>query len=77
MIGDWRIAIIGAGMGGLTAAAAFSQFGASVNIFEQADKFSRIGAGIQMSLDSHLKCNSKVFEESLGGLFDSRGIFGV
>ena len=49
MIGDWRIAIIGAGMGGLTAAAAFSQFGASVNIFEQADKFSRIGAGIQMS----------------------------
>jgi len=36
-------------MGGLTAAAAFCQFCASVNIFEQADKFSRIGAGIQMS----------------------------
>ena len=49
MIGDLRIAIIGAGMGGLTAAAAFCQFCASVNIFEQVDKFSRIGAGIQMS----------------------------
>ena len=49
MIGDLRIAIIGAGIGGLTAAAALSRFGASVNIFEQADKFSRIGAGIQMS----------------------------
>ena len=49
MIRDLRIAIIGAGMGGLTAAAAFVRFGATVKIFEQAEKFSRAGAGIQMS----------------------------
>jgi len=36
MIRDLRIAIIGAGMGGLTAAAAFVRFGATVKIFEQA-----------------------------------------
>lgn len=44
-----RIAIIGAGMGGLAAAAALGRFGFDVRIFEQADRFTRLGAGIQMS----------------------------
>jgi salicylate hydroxylase/6-hydroxynicotinate 3-monooxygenase len=43
------IAIIGAGMGGLAAAAALRQRGIAVHIYEQAEKFLRIGAGIQMS----------------------------
>jgi len=42
------IAIVGAGMGGLTAAAALRRLGVKVDIFEQATRFARIGAGIQM-----------------------------
>ncbi|QKK32904.1 FAD-dependent monooxygenase (plasmid) [Rhizobium indicum] len=43
-----KIAIVGAGMGGLAAAATLRQVGIDVNVYEQAPKFARIGAGIQM-----------------------------
>jgi salicylate hydroxylase/6-hydroxynicotinate 3-monooxygenase len=43
------IAIIGAGMGGLTLAAALHRRGFAARIFEQAPRFTRLGAGIQMS----------------------------
>lgn len=46
------IAIIGAGMGGLTAAATLSLQGFNVKLYEQAQKFARIGAGIQMSANA-------------------------
>lgn len=42
------IAIIGAGMGGLSVAATLRQFGFQVRVFEQASRFARVGAGIQM-----------------------------
>src|ERR671917_19009 len=42
------IAIVGAGMGGLAAAATLRQAGADVQVYEQAQRFARIGAGIQM-----------------------------
>jgi 2-polyprenyl-6-methoxyphenol hydroxylase-like FAD-dependent oxidoreductase len=44
-----RIAIIGAGIGGLAAAAALRRVGVEVEIYEQAEKFARVGAGIQQS----------------------------
>ena len=44
-----RVAIIGAGMGGLACAAALRRTGAEVTIYEQARAFGRIGAGIQMT----------------------------
>lgn len=47
-----RIAIAGAGMGGLAAAAALRQRGVEVQVYEQAEKFLRIGAGIQMSANA-------------------------
>lgn len=47
-----RIAIIGAGMGGLTAAATLRQRGIAVRIYEQARQFARIGAGIQQSANA-------------------------
>jgi salicylate hydroxylase/6-hydroxynicotinate 3-monooxygenase len=42
------VAIVGAGMGGLAAAATLRRAGIDVQIFEQARQFARIGAGIQM-----------------------------
>src|SRR4030088_3334929 len=44
-----RIAVVGAGMGGLTAAAALPGIGVEVDVYEQAGRFARIGAGIQMT----------------------------
>ena len=46
------IAIVGAGMGGLAAAATLRQIGIDVQVYEQATRFARIGAGIQMMPNS-------------------------
>jgi salicylate hydroxylase/6-hydroxynicotinate 3-monooxygenase len=43
------IAIVGAGIGGLAAAAALRLVGIETFVYEQAEKFERIGAGIQQS----------------------------
>jgi 6-hydroxynicotinate 3-monooxygenase len=43
------IAIIGAGLGGLTAAGFLQRAGFPVTVYEQAEAFSRIGAGIILS----------------------------
>src|SRR5262245_42957215 len=44
-----RIAIVGAGIGGLAAAALLARAGHEVQVFEQAPRFARVGAGIQMA----------------------------
>ncbi len=46
------IAIVGAGMGGLAVAATLRRAGFDVRVFEQATRFARIGAGIQMMPNS-------------------------
>ena len=46
------IAIVGAGMGGLAAAATLLRIGMKVDIYEQAARFARVGAGIQMMPNS-------------------------
>jgi 2-polyprenyl-6-methoxyphenol hydroxylase-like FAD-dependent oxidoreductase len=46
---DLSIAIVGAGIGGLAAAAALRRFGIDAMVYEQADEFTRVGAGIQQS----------------------------
>jgi salicylate hydroxylase/6-hydroxynicotinate 3-monooxygenase len=43
-----RLAVIGAGIGGLALAGLLSRAGAQVRVYEQAAAFQRIGAGIQM-----------------------------
>jgi 6-hydroxynicotinate 3-monooxygenase len=40
------IAIVGAGLGGLTAASTLGRYGLDVQVYEQASRFARIGAGI-------------------------------
>jgi salicylate hydroxylase/6-hydroxynicotinate 3-monooxygenase len=46
------VAVIGAGMGGLAAAATLRRAGIDVRVYEQAAQFARIGAGIQMMPNS-------------------------
>ena len=55
-----RIAIVGAGMGGLAAAAALWRVGIDVTVYEQAAQFLRLGAGIQIG------CNAMKVLRGLG-----------
>lgn len=43
------IAVVGAGIGGLAAATLLARAGHRVRVYEQASKFARVGAGIQMT----------------------------
>ena len=47
-----NIAIIGAGIGGLTAALALKRHGATVTVYEQATEIGEVGAGIQFSANA-------------------------
>jgi salicylate hydroxylase len=47
-----RIAIVGAGIGGLAAAAALARHGLHCVVFEQSERFEHVGAGIQLSPNS-------------------------
>src|SRR4030081_2605890 len=42
------VAVVGAGIGGLAVAATLRRIGIDVQVYEQASRFARIGAGIQM-----------------------------
>ncbi len=44
-----RIAVVGAGMAGLTAALALSRAGARIALYERAPSFEEVGAGLQIS----------------------------
>src|SRR5215468_12438131 len=46
------VAIVGGGMGGLAVAATLRRIGIDVEVYEQATRFARIGAGIQMMPNS-------------------------
>src|ERR1700761_580107 len=54
------VAIIGAGMGGLATAAALHRAGIKADVYEQASKFARLGAGIQIG------CNAMKVLRGLG-----------
>src|SRR3984893_5392902 len=42
------VAVVGAGIGGLAVAATLRRIGVDVQVYEQASRFGRVGAGIQM-----------------------------
>src|SRR5580693_8753282 len=50
--GKASLGIVGAGMGGLAAAATLRQAGFEVRVYEQAQSFARVGAGVQMMPNS-------------------------
>jgi 6-hydroxynicotinate 3-monooxygenase len=47
-----RVAVVGAGLGGLTVAGFLQRAGFPVTVYEQAPSFSRIGAGIILSANA-------------------------
>src|SRR5262249_48886816 len=62
-----RIAIAGAGIGGLTAACCLLKAGYQVELFEQAPELSEIGAGIQLSANAMHVLNDLGLGEALAG----------
>jgi len=48
-IEDLRIAVVGAGIGGLTAAAALQRAGLRCTVYEQAPQLAEVGAGLQLA----------------------------
>lgn len=44
-----RVAVVGGGIGGLTAALAFARKGAKVTVYEQAPALTEVGAGLQIT----------------------------
>jgi 6-hydroxynicotinate 3-monooxygenase len=48
MMRTTKIAVIGAGLGGMPVAGLLQRRGFSVRVYEQATAFSRIGAGIHL-----------------------------
>ena len=59
------IAIVGAGIGGLAAAACLRLAGMDVQIYEQAAQFTRVGAGIQMTPNAMMVLRGLGLEERL------------
>jgi 6-hydroxynicotinate 3-monooxygenase len=67
---DTRVAIVGGGLGGVTAAILLQDLGCSVRVYEQAPEFARVGAGIQLSpnvmrIMRHIGLDAKMFEVGL------------
>jgi 6-hydroxynicotinate 3-monooxygenase len=49
---ETSIAVVGAGIGGLTAAACLLRLGLRVDVYEQAPQFAPVGAGIQLTANA-------------------------
>lgn len=61
----FSVAVIGAGIGGLTVARTLLDIGLNVHVYEQATGFTRIGAGIQMLPNSMTVLRGLGLEERL------------
>src|SRR6202012_306604 len=62
-----KIAIAGAGLGGLAAACCFLKAGHDVELFEQAPELGEIGAGIQLSANAMHVLNDLGLGEAIAG----------
>ena len=60
------VAVIGGGIGGLTAALAFAQTGALVTVYEQAAALTEVGAGLQITPNGMRALYALGLEKALG-----------
>lgn len=63
-----RVAVIGAGIGGLTTALAFALTGAEVTVYEQADALTEVGAGLQITPNGARVLNALGLEDALAAV---------
>ena len=63
-----KIAVIGAGLGGMTVAGLLQRYGFPVKVYEQAAAFSRIGAGIHLSSNVMLVMRRLGIEQTLSAI---------
>lgn len=63
-----KIAVIGAGLGGMTVAGLLQRHGFAVTVYEQAPAFSRIGAGIHLSANVMKVMRRLEIEKALGDI---------
>jgi 6-hydroxynicotinate 3-monooxygenase len=63
-----NISVIGAGLGGLTVAGLLQRKGFAVKVYEQAQSFSRIGAGIHLSANVMLVMRRLGIEKALSDI---------
>src|SRR5262245_38817279 len=63
-----QIAVVGAGLGGLTVAGLLQRSGFQVKVYEQAAGFSRIGAGIHLSANVMLVMRRLGIEQALSDI---------
>ena len=68
MMRTTKIAIIGAGLGGMTVAGLLQRRGFRVKVYEQATAFSRIGAGIHLSSNVMLVMRHLGVEKALSDI---------
>ena len=67
-----RVAIIGAGLGGLAAAGALRQHGIEVVVYERAPQLGEVGAGIQLGPNAVKVLRALGLERALRPLTASR-----
>lgn len=72
-----RIAVIGAGIGGLTAAVALRQRGFKPTVYEQASELGEVGAGLTISASATLALNALGLGQALAAFEPLTPHFGV
>ena len=60
-----RVAVGGAGLGGLTAAVALHQAGGDVEVYEQAPELTEVGGGINLGAETALRVRCHRASEKL------------
>lgn len=63
-----RVAVVGAGIGGLTAAIALRRTGAEVTVFERAEELGEIGAGLLLAANAQKAFGELGLRDAVGSL---------
>ncbi len=63
-----RVAVVGAGIGGLTAAIALKRAGLEVTVFERAQELKEVGAGLLLAANAQKAFGKLSLQEAVGRL---------